>query len=60
MFFPIILQAKQCVCDFVKLGDLMQGYQPKHVTPYMHIMIYHVPKMLRVFSNIKQFSGKGK
>ena len=38
----------------------MQGYQRKRVTPYMHIMVYHVPKMLRVFGNIKQFSGQGK
>ena len=59
-FLPIILQAKLWVHDFVELGDLMQGYQRKHVTPYMHIMVYHVPKMLRVFGNIKQFSGQGK
>ena len=38
----------------------MQGYQRKHVTPYMHIMVFHVPKMLRHFGNIKQFSGQGK
>ena len=38
----------------------MQGYQCKHVTPYKHIMVFHMPKMLRVFSNIKQFSGQGK
>ena len=39
---------------------MMQSYQRKHVTPYMHIMVFHVPKMLRVFGNIKQFSGQGK
>ena len=27
---------------------------------HMHIMVFHVPKMLRVFGNIKQFSGQGK
>ena len=32
----------------------------KHVTPYMHIMVFHVPMMLRVFGNIKHFSGQGK
>ena len=34
----------------------MQG---KHVTPYMHCMVYHIPRMLRLYGNIKQFSGQG-
>ena len=53
LFLAIYLQAKQWVHDFVELGGLMQGYQHKYVTPYLHIMVFHVPKMLRHFGNIK-------
>ena len=52
-------QAKQWVRDFLQLGTQLQGYQKKHVTPYMHVLVYHIPGMLRRFGNIKQFSGQG-
>ena len=55
----IYYRLSKWVRDFVELGGLMQGYQRKNVTPYMHIMVFHVTKMLRHFGNIKQFSGQG-
>ena len=37
-----------------------QGHQRMHVTPYMHILVYHVPGMLRRYDNLRQFSDQGK
>ena len=37
-----------------------QGYmQTIIVIPYMHILTYHVPCMLRKHGSLKQFSGQG-
>ena len=30
------------------------------VTPYIHIMVKHVPELLRRFGTMQQFSGQGK
>ncbi len=54
-----VCQAKQWVRSFVALGGQLQGHQKKYVTPYMHSMVYHVPRMLRLYGNIKKFSGQG-
>ena len=29
------------------------------ITPYMHIMVFHVPEMINAHGNIKQFSSQG-
>ena len=36
-----------------------EGFQRKHVTPYMHCLVYHVPDTIRKYGNLKQFSGQG-
>ena len=37
------------------------GYgQAQQITPYIHIMIYHVPIMLENYKTIKIFTGQGK
>ena len=41
-YIVVFLPTKQWVCDFVELVDMVQGYQRKYVTPYMHIMVLHV------------------
>ena len=37
------------------------GYaQTCPITPYIHLMIYHVPEMLQKYKNMKIFTGQGK
>ena len=36
------------------------GHQMANVTPYMHIMVYHVPQLMKVHGGIKRFTGQGK
>ena len=50
---------KQWVMHFNSFSHIMEGFDKKHVTPYMHIMVYHVPKLLKTFNGIKQFTGQG-
>jgi len=52
------LQARDWVNKFLALGDQCEGFQRRSITPYIHIMVYHVPSMLRRFGNLKQFSGQ--
>jgi len=40
--------------------DHCQGYQKERVTPYMHIMAYHIPRLMMLHKGIKKFSGQGK
>ena len=37
-----------------------QVHQRKHVTPYIHAMVYHVPNIIRQHGSMKQFSCQGK
>lgn len=38
-----------------------EGYNWTYpITPYIHMMVYHVPQMLERFQNLKQFTGQGK
>ena len=51
--------AKSFILKFLSLGKYLEGYDSSSITPYMHIMVYHVPKMLKTFGSIKQFTGQG-
>ena len=53
------MQAKDWVNNFLALGDRCEGFQRRSITPYIHIMVYHVPFMLKRFGNLKQFLGQG-
>ena len=53
-------QAKQWINDFVALSSSMEGHQKSCVTPYMHVLAYHVPDMIRKHGSIRRFSGQGK
>ena len=55
----IYLQVKEWIKSFWKLGHICAGYKPCNVTPYMHIMVYHVPDLIRTYGNIKQYSCQG-
>lgn len=58
--FPFFLfKAKMWVETFLSMSSVVQGYQRRNITPYMHILVYHVPQMIRNNGNIKQFSGQG-
>jgi len=53
------MQAKDWVNNFLALGDRCERFQRCSITPYIHIMVYHVPSMLKRFGNLKQFLGQG-
>lgn len=43
---------------FLTLGGIEDGYKKANVTPYMHILCYHVPFFLAT-SGVKCFTGQG-
>ncbi|XP_065920008.1 uncharacterized protein [Dysidea avara] len=49
-------KAKDWVDDYTDLRDVHCSYRPQYVTPYIHILTYHVPHLIRMYGNIKQFS----
>lgn len=55
-------QGKEWISLFLEIGKdpISDGYQKCRVTPYMHIMVHHVPEMIDNYGNIKQFSCQGK
>lgn len=53
------VKAQEWITTFTSLGSLCQGYQKERVTPYMHIMAYHVPRLMMLHKGIRKFSGQG-
>lgn len=53
------MQAKEWVIQFTTLGQKYEGFQRKHVTPYMHAMVFCVPVMMRMYGDMRKFSGQG-
>ena len=53
------IKAKQWISDFISLNGLREGYERKRVTPYMHIMVAHIPWFLELYSTVKIFTGQG-
>jgi hypothetical protein len=46
--------------QFLELGkQKREGYQPKNITPYLHVLLYHVPYFVSRYGNLSQFSGQG-
>ncbi len=46
--------------DFVQVGIRgREGYGKGDITPYMHIVAYHLPYLLSFHSGIKPFTGQG-
>ena len=44
---------------FLSLGGKVIGYEKARITPYMHAMVYHVPKFMELHGGIKKFTGQG-
>lgn len=57
---PRTVMLKMAGRDMVAMSGSGPGYmQTIIVTPYMHILIFHVPTMLRNLGTLKTFSGQG-
>lgn len=56
--FLHIKQATQWVNLFLSLGGIEDGYKKVNITPYIHILCYHVPKFLST-CGVKCFTGQG-
>ena len=52
-------KAQEWVNLFLSLRENCQGYKKANVTPYMHLMVYHIPKFLQTFKSLKIFTGQG-
>ena len=59
-FFSPKLKANRWVSLFTSLGGICQGYSKANVTPYIHAMVYHVPRFMQKHDGIKKFTGQGK
>lgn len=60
---PIILlhlkQATQWLDLFLSLGGEVTGFTKSSITPYIHILVYHVPKFLKGENSLKSLTGQG-
>ena len=52
-------KAKKWVPLFFSLGGIRPGYEKCRVTPYMHVMVYHIPYFIQEYGSIKRFTGQG-
>lgn len=50
--------ARKWVLDFRSLSEHLKGYDSNSITTYIHVMVSHVPKMLKT-NGIKQFTVQG-
>ena len=50
---------KQWLELFCSLKKYRTGYENRRVTPYMHIMCYHVPLFIQNHGCFKKFTGQG-
>lgn len=53
-------KAKAWVSLFTSLGGISPDYVKAKVTPYMHAMVYHLPRFLAELQSIKKFTRQGK
>jgi hypothetical protein len=44
---------------FLSLGGTLEGYGKANITPYIHAMVYHVPRFMKMHNGIKQLSEQG-
>ena len=52
-------QATTWVKLFLSFSGKRKGYNRARVTPYMHIMVYHIPHFFSLYKTIKVFTGQG-
>ena len=56
-FMDLEVRVRQWLELFLGLSS-MEGHQKKNITPYIHIMLKHIPDQMRQFGGIKRFSGQ--
>ena len=44
---------------FCSIRGIRQGYERPRVTPYMHLIPYHIPFFIKSHGSFKKFSGQG-
>ena len=57
--FCLLPKANSWVRLFLSLSDKEDGYSKANITPYMHLLVYHVPKFLCDDDGFKIFTGQG-
>lgn len=50
-------QIKESASQWLKL--FLEMYQTKHVTPYMHTLVFHVPEFIELYESLAPFSQQG-
>ena len=55
----VFTNSKSFLDLFLHIGAKRSGYLKENVTPYMHILLYHVPSIIELHSNLRMFSGQG-
>ena len=43
----------------ISLRGKRKGYEKAKITPYIHAMVYHIPKFLKSHNSVKIFTGQG-
>jgi len=44
---------------FLSLNGKREGYETNRITPYMHIMVTHIPRFFELHKSVKIFTGQG-
>ena len=56
----VFAQIQHFMSGFLKIGAMKrEGYQPKNVTPYLHVLLYHIPFFVGKYGSLSEFSGQG-
>ena len=50
-------QIKESATKWLKL--FLDVYQTKHVTPYMHTLVFHIPEFIKLYGSLAPFSQQG-
>ena len=52
-------QAKEWINCFLQMNGKREGYEKSRITPYMHIMVAHIPRFFELYRSVKIFTGQG-
>ena len=48
------------ITQFLEIGqNKREGYHPKNITPYLHVLLYHIPFFISRYGTLANFSGQG-
>jgi hypothetical protein len=51
-------KTKEWINLFISLRDKMNGYKKANITPYMHIMVYHIPNVFELYKTVKSLQDR--